>query len=98
MLSKAGYRIRVFLDEDPQKSSVYAKYDGKVCKSKSFPFMSKHTNPFYLKTEQMNLRQLGRMLGYEAIMNCGTKGWAFPQTEISEILLFTLQAWKNLDH
>ncbi len=59
--------------------------------------MSKHTNLFYLKTEQMNLRQLGRMLGYEAIMSCGTKGWAFPQTEISEILLFTLQAWKNLD-
>jgi hypothetical protein len=38
MLNKAGYRI--ILDEDPEESGVYAVDGGKICKSKSFPFMS----------------------------------------------------------
>ena len=42
MLNKAGYRI--ILDEDPEESGVYAVNDGKICVSKSFPFMSKHKN------------------------------------------------------
>ena len=37
-LNKAGYRI--VMDEDAEESGVYAVEDGKVCKSKSFPFMS----------------------------------------------------------
>ncbi len=42
MLNKAVYRI--ILDKDPEESGVYAVNDGKICNSKSFPFMSKHKN------------------------------------------------------
>ena len=35
-LNKAG--------EDPEESGVHAINDGKICKSKSFPFMSEHSN------------------------------------------------------
>ena len=37
------------MDEDTEESGVYAVEDGKVCKSKSFPFMSEHSGLFYLK-------------------------------------------------
>jgi hypothetical protein len=44
-LNKAGYRT--ILDEDPEKSGIFAvQPDGKVCKAKSFPFM---TSLFILK-------------------------------------------------
>jgi hypothetical protein len=63
ILNKAGYRI--ILDEDPKESEIYAVNDGKLCKSKSFPFMSEHENLYYLKTEPLTLRQFGKMSGYE---------------------------------
>jgi hypothetical protein len=59
MLNKAGYRI--ILDKDPEETGVYAVNDGKICKSKSFPFMSEHKNLHYLKTEPLTLRQFGKM-------------------------------------
>ena len=45
-LNKAGYRI--ILDEDPEEAGVFAVNNGKICKSRSFPFMSdsEHTNLF----------------------------------------------------
>jgi hypothetical protein len=46
-LNRAGYRI--ILDEDPEESGVYAVNDGKICKSKSFAFMSEHSSLYYLK-------------------------------------------------
>jgi hypothetical protein len=52
-LNRAGYRI--VLDEDPEEAGVpvYAVNDGKtrICKSKSFAFMSEHSSLYYLKTE-----------------------------------------------
>ena len=62
-LNKAGYRV--IYDEDPEESGVYAVNDGKICKSKSFPFMSEHSNLFYLKTEPLTEHQFGKMSGYE---------------------------------
>ena len=44
---------------------MYAVNDGKICKSKSFPFMSEHSNLFYLKTEPLTAHQFGKMSGYE---------------------------------
>ena len=38
MFNKAGYRI--ILDEDPEESGIFVVVnEGKICKSKSFPFM-----------------------------------------------------------
>ncbi len=48
----------------------------------SFPFMSKHKNLYYLKTEQLTLRQFGTMSGYDY----GIEDSAIVQIEISEIL------------
>ena len=62
-LNKAGYRV--IYDEDPEESGVYAVNDGKICKSKSFPFMSEHSNLYYLKTESLTTQQFGKMSGYE---------------------------------
>ena len=62
-LNKAGYRV--IYDEDPEESGVYAVNDGKICKSKSFPFMGEHSNLFYLKTEPLTAHQFGKMSGYE---------------------------------
>ncbi len=45
IVNKAGYGI--ILDEDPEESGIFAvQPDGKVCKSKSFPFMSEHSSLF----------------------------------------------------
>jgi len=63
MLNKAGYRI--ILDEDPEESGIFAVNDGKICKSKSFPFMESLTNLYYIKTEPICLRQFGKVSGYE---------------------------------
>ena len=63
-LNKAGYRI--ILDEDPEESGIFAvQTDGKICKSKSFPFMSEHSSLFYLKTEKLTTQEFGKMSGYE---------------------------------
>ena len=57
MLNKAGYII--FLDEDPEESGIFAVRvdEGKICKSKSFPFIDSLTNLYYIKTEPICLRQ-----------------------------------------
>jgi hypothetical protein len=63
-LNKAGYRI--ILDEDPEESGVFAvQPDGKVCKSKSFPFMSEHSSLFYLKTERFTTQDFEKISGFE---------------------------------
>ncbi len=68
-LNKAGYRI--ILDEDPEESGVFAVNNGKLCRSRLFPFIgftivdSEHSNLFYLQTEPMTLQQFGKMSGYE---------------------------------
>ena len=64
-LNKAGYRV--IYDQDPEESGVYAVLDGKICKSRSFSFMSdlEHSSLFYLKTEPLTMHQFGKMLGYE---------------------------------
>ncbi len=72
-------------DEDPEESGVYAANEGKVCKSKSFSFMSWHTNLCYFKTEPLTLRQFGKMWGYEL--------WHRRLGQISEILSCILD-WK----
>jgi hypothetical protein len=56
MLKKAGKRIILDLDEDPKESGVCAVNDRKICKSKSFPFMSVHNNLYYPKREPLTLR------------------------------------------
>jgi hypothetical protein len=61
-LNKAGYRV--IYDEDPEESGVYAVLDGKICKSRSFPFLSEHSNLFHLKTEPLTVQQFGKMSGY----------------------------------
>jgi hypothetical protein len=50
-MNRTGYLI--VLDEDPEDAVVYAVNDGKICKSKSFAFMSEHSSLYYLKTEQL---------------------------------------------
>jgi hypothetical protein len=62
-LNRAGYRI--IFDEDPEEAGVYVVNDGKICKSKSFAFMSEHSSLYYFKTEQLTSSQFGKMSGYE---------------------------------
>ena len=38
--------------------------DGKVCKSKSFPFMSEHSSLFYLKTERFTMQDFEKISGF----------------------------------
>jgi hypothetical protein len=58
-LNKAGYPSRIVLDAYPEEGGVYAVNDGKVCKSKSFAFISEHSNLYCLKTEQLTSLHLG---------------------------------------
>ena len=46
-LNRVGYQI--VLDEDPEEAGVYAVNDGKICKSRSFAFMSEHSSLYYIK-------------------------------------------------
>jgi hypothetical protein len=91
MLNKAGYRI--IFDEDLEESGIFAVNDGKICKSKSFPFMDSLTNLYYIKTEPICLWQFGKVSGY----NYGIEDSAIVQIEISEKLLLTLRDWKIYD-
>jgi hypothetical protein len=61
-LIKAGYRI--FPDEDPEESGVFAVHNGKISKPQSFAFMPEHTSLLYLRTKPMTLQQFGKMTGY----------------------------------
>jgi hypothetical protein len=62
-LKKAGYSVHHH--SDPEQSEVYAVISNKIDKSKSFPFISEHSNLFYLKLEQMSARQFRKLSGYE---------------------------------
>ena len=46
-LNLAGYAVNHH--PDPEQSGVYAVINNKINKSKSFPFISEHSNLFYLK-------------------------------------------------
>ncbi len=62
-LNKSGYHV--IHDEDDMESGVYAVINRKIDTAKSFAFMSEHSNPFYLKIEQMNAQQFEKHSGYE---------------------------------
>ena len=85
MLNKAGYRI--ILDEDPEESGIFLVNEGKICKSKSFPFIHSLTNLYYIKTEPICLRQFGKMSGYEL----WHRRLGIVQIKVSEKLLFILR-------
>ena len=51
-LNRRGYRV--IHDQDPEESGIYPIFDGKIDKSKSFAFMSEHSNLFYIKAESMS--------------------------------------------
>jgi hypothetical protein len=61
-LNKAGYRV--IHDEDFHESWIYAVINKKIDHSKSFAFMSEHSNHFYLKIEQTNAQQFEEQTGY----------------------------------
>jgi hypothetical protein len=44
-LNRQGYRE--IHDQDPEESGIYPIFNGKIDKSKSFAFMSEHSNLFY---------------------------------------------------
>ncbi len=46
-----------------QESTQYST--GKIDKSKSFAFMSEHSNCFYIKAESVSAQQCGKISGYE---------------------------------
>ena len=62
-LNKCGYAV--FHHPDPEESGVYAVINKKTDKAKSFPFMSEHSNLFYLKLEQMSAKRFEKQWGYE---------------------------------
>ncbi len=83
-LNKAGYRI--VMDGDSEEQGVYAVEDDKVCKSKSFPFLSEHLGLFY-----QNLNNcLHNSLEGCRVMSYGTEDWGIARTGISETR-FTIQ-------
>ena len=50
---------------DPEESGIYPVFNGQIDKSKSFAFMSEHSNLFCLKPEMLTLQQFDKMSGYE---------------------------------
>jgi hypothetical protein len=62
-LNKCGYAV--FHHPDPEESGVYDVINKKNDKAKSFPFMSEHSNLFYLKLEQMSAKHFVKQSGYE---------------------------------
>jgi hypothetical protein len=62
-LNKSGYRV--IHDEDEMESGVFAVINRKIDTSKSFAFMSEHSDLFYLKIEQMNAQQFEKQSDYE---------------------------------
>jgi hypothetical protein len=80
---------------DPEESGIYPIIDKKIDKSKSFAFMSEHSNLFYIRAESMSAQQFGKISDYEKWHSTG--GWAILPTEIFIVLLFRMsQDWKNL--
>ncbi len=62
-LNKCGYAV--FHHPDAEESGVYAVINKKTDKAKSFPFISEHSNFFYLKLEQMSAKHFEKQSGYE---------------------------------
>ena len=62
-LNRAGYAVSHH--PDPEQSEVYAVINNKSDKSKSFPFISEHSNRFYLVLEQICAKQFEKQSGYE---------------------------------
>jgi hypothetical protein len=60
-----NYGYQVIHNKDREESGVFAVYDKKIDKSKSFAFMSKHSNLFFLKLKPMNVTQLEKQSGYD---------------------------------
>ena len=46
---------------DPEESGLFPLIEGKMDKSKSFAFMSEHSNLFCLKPEMLTMQQFGKM-------------------------------------
>jgi hypothetical protein len=50
---------------DPEESGLFPLIEGKMDKSKSFAFMSEHSNLFCLTPEKLTTQQFGKMSGFE---------------------------------
>ena len=50
---------------DPDESGILPILNGKTDKTKTFAFMSEHSNLFYLKAELMSAQQFGKSSGNE---------------------------------
>ena len=50
---------------DPEESGLFPLIEGKMDKSKSFAFMSEHSNLFCLKPEMLTTQQFDKMSGFE---------------------------------
>ena len=61
--TSVGYAVYHY--PDPEESGVFALTNNKMDKAKSFPFMSEHSNLFYLKLEQMSVKHFEKKSGYE---------------------------------
>jgi hypothetical protein len=58
-LNRQGYRV--IHDLDPGESGIYPIFNEKIDKSKTFAFMSEHSNLFYIKAESMSEQQFGKI-------------------------------------
>ncbi len=58
-LNHQGYRVIHDPDPEELESGIYPIFNGKIDKSKSFAFMSEHSNLFYIKAEAITSN--GRM-------------------------------------
>ena len=62
-LNRQGYCV--IQHPDHEESGIYPIIEGKIDKSKSFAFMSEHSNLFCLKPEMLTQQQFDKMSGYE---------------------------------
>ena len=60
-LNRAGYAVSHH--PDPEQSGVYAVINNKIDKSKSFAFISEHSNLFYLKLEKNECKAIREAIG-----------------------------------
>jgi hypothetical protein len=64
-LNKAEYCVVYYHGEGQRESEVYAGINKKIEPGKSFAVMGEHSILFYLKMEQMSLRQFEKQSGYK---------------------------------
>jgi hypothetical protein len=62
-LNRQGYCV--IQHPDPDESGIYPVINGQIDKSKSFAFMSEHSNLFCLKPEMLTQQQFDKMSGFE---------------------------------